>query len=813
MKKFFVVVLGTIFALPLCLLGGCGKQEAPKVYYLSIEDDVKFVSIGKSYEFFVEDQAGITCEDFVLKCNEEGVEVDGHTLTINSDATAEQSVEVFATVDDVKTQTLNLVVMHVEAKNVLLNISASSVFAGGSVSLTANKMPANATREISYKIVSGQNYATLNNNVLSVSENAPANATIVVVAACGEVKSAQKTITVKEEVSSSDVLAVEFDSATKTLDSSISSTLKLFATLAVANADNAESAKIVYSIVSGGEFVDFYFTNGSQFATLTAKADGEVVVKAQYGNYFDTITIDVIVAPTLVVLPDSFDGEINYCYAKNNAIENVVPSFGTQTNASKNYSVFVENESGTVVASWNVVENVSTQVTSTISSSYENGNLTINEEGNYKVYFKSFSGASAEKDSLKFNLTINNGQNISSVADLERLFVNGTSSLVLNLENDILITVLKQYNHKGNLAIFGNGYTFDVSGVPLKIYEKAHWTNLFNISYKDANTNLKLELKDVSFNGNSGNLSAKQFADKIGVGEQVVLDLDKDQTLSFTYENMIKIENIDDTKLYPYCVTDINNVSLTNLTRGFRIGNVNNYDSQGNLIADIQNLSCENIFGEALWLKNPIAHADNLYINNVIVPINTMYEVNCPAEETKTFFKLQLGNNITLKNLNAGDSLHISKVLFSDKEEVSEMLKQFGGLTGIVNAAMNLKVGQLEEQYKGYANEKEIYANINAAITHFFKLIGDENQYEMLGIVENSANEPTLESYTIYDNELVLTNETFIKPINTEKEYIILDLREMVAGLIEDYDGGVFMQYLDEIKYRIVLKNLNYIAD
>ena len=124
----------------------------------------------------------------------------GDVLVVNGDAKEGDVIKVQAKAGAVDSNVLEFVVSTTEVKATKVTISSAylNLLAGQSMIIQGVIEPENSTEDITLYITEGAQYASIAGNVLVVSENAPANVTIKVIARAGSVNSNELVFTVRD---------------------------------------------------------------------------------------------------------------------------------------------------------------------------------------------------------------------------------------------------------------------------------------------------------------------------------------------------------------------------------------------------------------------------------------------------------------------------------------------------------------------------------------------------------------------------------------------------------------------------------------
>lgn len=377
-------------------------------------------------------------------------------LTLNQNAVVGETIEITSRLGDYVSNKIVITVQEIALESITISANKLTVNRGSYVDLSKELNPANTTvKDVRWEIVAGADVAEINNNTLLISPNAESYSVIKIIAKHQNITSNELVITVN--ASPEDVLRLSFTQGNIELDSkSTSQQPKLEVMVEDGNWGFVDDKVIVFEVIEGEEFVSL--TPNGYIAELNILGHGTARVRAtiEGTNVSRETTVNVIVPPTAIGLPEKFNHRIGYeyNYSKKDNLPFVLTVLGNKV--AQDFDVSFEKDG--VVGDY---------------ATYENGTITFNTTGKIKVIATSNSGSRVETKT-EYTFNINNGKNVSTFTELKELIEANTSDLVINVTEDITlpatftsteqvsITAWRTFN---SLTINGNKYTLDASNL------------------------------------------------------------------------------------------------------------------------------------------------------------------------------------------------------------------------------------------------------------------------------------------------------------------------------------------------------------
>ena len=419
--------------------------------------------------------------------------ISGDVLVVNANAATGSVIKVKATAGTIESNELTFVV-GTPITGISINaIGSTTIVKGNTVTMTETVTPANApTASIVWQIVEGSDYATITDKTLVVKATAPTDAVIKVKAVAGSVESNVLTFTVaatQEEINNSRYL-MSFDEKKLTLDKNATSSSALSLNVYNYNFEPVENLTIDYEIVSGSEFLQLS-PNGYSCA-LVAKGHGTATVKATIRGttVSQTATVNVIVPPESITLPEVFAQRPGFIYN----FSKVDP----KTQAAETLD-FIAGILGNGVCE--ELKYTFTHKDGTVGDDvavYADGKITFLKTGEITVTVTSDSGSRVET-SVSYKFNINEGYNVSTFEELSALA--GDATYTGNLP--INIVVLAKPDGSANNCEYG----FDlVPALALKAKSEQTFAEISSGAGTIAFLN-----KGVYLNGNMHRIDASQL--------------------------------------------------------------------------------------------------------------------------------------------------------------------------------------------------------------------------------------------------------------------------------------------------------------
>lgn len=490
MKKYTLLSLLLVAVLSVALLVSC--ETGPSQHTLSAEDDKTTLVAGESVQLLVDGavpQAGAYTFAFAAGGDYATV-TDTGLLTASASAAGKTIVVQLMNQTKTASNTLTFEVTArtVPATSVSLSVvgDKQTVPPSGYLTLTADVLPADTTDTVTYEILSGT-HCHLSGNILMIDADAPDGEVISLRATAASAVSATLEITV--EVPQSDDYWMVLQSGEVTADSGAA----VASTVLSANVYNGTTPvtdmtglSVEYTVKSGAEYILLSADADPRRATVVAKGHGDATVVATLKRgetvlQTDEIRVHAINPPERIDQPEWLQGKKSITFAVGKGAANALTYLPVLSGSGSYCEAYTVSFSRLVGGEFVADEAVAAYDADTHQ-------LIFNETAIVKLTVLSASG-SARTVKSEFVFTVNDGVN---VADFEALRATlssgsytGTPVNMVNTEKhgeygysfvpayilsggeqtqtDHLNTSI--YVAGGDLALYGNGYAIDVSGM------------------------------------------------------------------------------------------------------------------------------------------------------------------------------------------------------------------------------------------------------------------------------------------------------------------------------------------------------------
>lgn len=669
MKKYGIVALTLCMLLSLTVFAACGVTKPEPI--LSTKDGIVSVMPGESLEFSVavKDVENPTGVVYKIASGENYATIDAATgvLTVKADAKPGSIIIVFAEYQEVSTAFISVTVKDIPVTAITATKTTDKISRGGQTTLEATVQPANATVKYEWKITEGSEYASVSGDVLSVSDGAEVGATVKVKAVCGNVESKELVFTV--DVATDVVIFYMHDNVT--IDKNDTQSTPVLAVRAFKKSVEVTDLPINFSVKSGAEFLEI--EKNGMTCSLKAKAHGTAVVEASVPgtNAVETATVNVIVPPDALSIPETFENRngLNFSFGMRDELDFAVNAIGE--GVCEDYDITFSNAAGD--------ENL---------ASYADGKIKFNKTGLITVTATSKSGSKRET-SVSYAFDVNNGVNVATYEQLKALAngsaYNGEIINIVNLTTDSLVPETiknqtdKNYNDinaerinviNKNFRLKGNNYTIDFSGSRISSGDNKRIQPIIRVC-PDGNTSnaYTVEISDLLMKGNNGYQSDDYYKEQNG-----------GTMYCRTQRAMLIGETGIDAVFYP----TIRNVKISGFCNGMRVSHAVN--------GLIENVTVENCYDNGIEIAASI------------VTVKDIKYKNCGA------FGIEMTPD---KNYKAGRNFdEMQKITFlgdtvaeSDYNEISPYMNNWQG--GIIPALIN---GILA----GYSQYPDVVSNFKA---------------------------------------------------------------------------------------------------
>lgn len=351
-------------------------------------------------------------------------------IFIKDDAPIGAKVTFHAEIGDIKSNSLTVTV-GTPIETITIEATGSlEVVKGNNVGLLATVTPSKASASlVSWVITEGSEYATVRGTTLVVNSDAKTGASIKVKAVWGDVESNELEFTVmatQAEINAAK-LFLDLNTSTIRIDKKGTSAPVLTAEILNGNYETVVDMDVDFTVISGAELLGL--TQDGYNCTFTALGHGEAIVEVRIvgTDVTETVTVDVIVPPESISLPEVFAERAGLEYA----FSNVDPRTGATETLP-----FAPTVRGDALACTDLMFSFIHESGATGDSvaTYADGAITFHKTGKVIVTVTSASGSRIEA-STSYTFNINQGYNANSYAELSYIVESSfyTGSLPINL--------------------------------------------------------------------------------------------------------------------------------------------------------------------------------------------------------------------------------------------------------------------------------------------------------------------------------------------------------------------------------------------
>ena len=425
-----VLVLLFVFVLATACFASCKKPDnnqgnnntnngGETVYSLELRSDKTQAVCGEQVTLsaFLKSQGSETPYNEAVYTIVEGADyatISGNVLTIGSNAADGTVIKVKTSKDGVDSNVVAITVIpstYVESIFISTNSESTSIMKGTTVGLVANISPAGIAQSfIQWEITEGADYATITGDALTIKSDAPAGSIVKVRATFGEVVSNEISLTVaatQEEINAGKY-HISITNNNLVVDKNGYNAPIIYVQVFDYNFDVVSDAKVEYQVIEGESLLAL--SPAGYICSLEAKGHGTAKVQVSISGttISEEVTVDVIVPPTAVTLPEVFsERPIEYNFSMRDSLPFAPGIIGE--NACTDIAYTFTHESG---------------ATGDEVAVYENGAITFKKTGRVIVNAQSNSGSRVEA-SVSYTFNINDGYNVYNFAELNALVESG----------------------------------------------------------------------------------------------------------------------------------------------------------------------------------------------------------------------------------------------------------------------------------------------------------------------------------------------------------------------------------------------------
>lgn len=600
-KIINMALIGAIITGGAAVTVGCDKEDEFSVVWNDELEDGLSLQPGESVLLYAarDDEKAGTISYVITEGSAYATISNTGVLTVTKAAEVGQKIKVQAVSDDVKSSEIVVTVVAVKEIQLTTTATSTTLERGDSATLNVNyKNSEDTVENVTYRITAGSEYATLNNNVLTVKSDAEDGATITVMAETPITSTNTLTFTVNvPEVEIKYI--VDVDNSTITVDST-STTNTVAIAPKVLDIDNSwqevqlEASDLDYEVISGEEYVS---VNNEGY--LTAIGHGQAVVRVSYDSndpLVATATRDITV--NAILPPETINLGTMFTYQLNNLNKGAKLGFGINSsngdNAKLNLGITGVHTTATHFAETYKV-NIYVDGATTPSTGYATYNnadksLTFNEIAighTLRVEVLTDTGASKETRS-EFTIDVNAGYNIYELDDLFSSQRRVATNITVNLLVDCIIegdsnTIANgqgmlgyKLHYYGNTSIYGNGYKIDFSRVNNTYSGGGHnFLTLTNIGYETQknviNDDMDVKIYDLSLYGNNGYNKAYD-GDNVKVSPTKG-SYDMAIVIEPTYESKVMdyLAGVENAEQPYHSYVNMNNININGFQTGMRV--------------------------------------------------------------------------------------------------------------------------------------------------------------------------------------------------------------------------------------------------
>ncbi len=445
------------------------------------------------------------------------------TVTVKPDAPIGAKISLHAEIGEVKSNTVTVTVGTPIESITIEAIGSTEVVKGNTVGLSADLTPSGASAALlEWIIVEGAEYASIKGSTLVVNGDAETGATIKIKAKFYDVESNELTFTVmatQEEINASKYM-LGVSSSSIRLDKKGTSSPKLLATVIDGNFQSVTDLNLQFTVVSGSQYLALAQDGYSCSFTALGHGNAEVEVRILGTEITETVSVEVIVPPDSITLPEVFAERpgFDYSFSLKDPISGnteklpFLPATRGEALACTDLGFSFLHESGD---SGDTV------------AVYENGAITFKRTGRVTVIISSMSGSLHEAQTT-YSFKINEGYNVESFEEL---------SYVIERDNhkgykgeEINIVVLEKPVNNANDYKYGFSLVPSIAlNTPMSEQSVANLIRGYT-TYNGHNVNVRIQTVNNSLhiNGNNHSIDASQvkvftlaeydaYADEYGV--------------------------------------------------------------------------------------------------------------------------------------------------------------------------------------------------------------------------------------------------------------------------------------------------------
>lgn len=355
----------------------------------------------------------------------------GNVLVVSKTAPDNAVIKVKAVVGNEESNELSFTVrpsveiIPVESITISTDDDSGNVLAGTSVVINKVINPDNATDEVSWVITEGVSYATVSGDVLVISKNAKAGTVIKIKAVAGDKESNELTFTVQasqEEINASRFY-IDLSAESFRIDKKGTAAIPtLIAKVYNYNYDEVSGKQLEFSVIEGAQYLGITSTGDSCTFQILGHGTAVVQVKIAGTDIVETATVDVIVPPDSIVLPEVFLERNNIEYSFSMIDHTITGTNGNVVNVAGEAKLpFAPSVSGTGLVCQDIIFNFAHESGATGDEvavyDQETKSIIFKQTGKVTVTVSSASGSKIEA-TTSYTFNINDGYNVNTFEEL-----------------------------------------------------------------------------------------------------------------------------------------------------------------------------------------------------------------------------------------------------------------------------------------------------------------------------------------------------------------------------------------------------------
>ena len=349
--------------------------------------------------------ASDTVLTWVIDENSEYATLANGVITVNDNAPIGAVIKFHAEIAGVESNQLSVTVgTPITGIEISVVGGASEIVKGSTVALNATLTPSNASASlITWTVLEGD--ASIANNLLVISASAATGSKVKIQASFGTVVSNVIEITVKATQAEENEEKLFLDLSTKsvTVDKNGANAPVVSGSIFNANFDTVTNKSIKYEVTAGGQFLAVTYADNKCYFEVLGHGTATVTASIPGTSTKADITVNVILPPERVELPEVFKQrtDIAYAFGMRDDLPFAPVTYGSAL-ACTDVAITFTHTSG--AASDEIAE-------------YKDGKITFKKTGKVTAIVSSKSGSLVEA-TTSYTFDINDGINLHTFEEL-----------------------------------------------------------------------------------------------------------------------------------------------------------------------------------------------------------------------------------------------------------------------------------------------------------------------------------------------------------------------------------------------------------